>query len=158
VAEVARRLLDAASDVSGMAQLKLAYLAVDLAKELIGRWGRRKVAVLVDEVFQAVGLDKAGLYVKSLLKLIEYPLRSNAKIITIADTSVGVTKEEISRHLKQSPSQGLDMGADAPMLKAPVANLTQKSSRPAPSFNSITTGPREGLPALLHKAKPQSEL
>ncbi len=103
MAEVARRLLDAVSDVSGMAQLKLAYLAVDLAKGLIGRWGKRKVAVLVDEVFQAVALDKAGLYVKSLLKLIEYPLRSNAKIIIIADTSVGVTKEEISRHLKQSP-------------------------------------------------------
>ena len=61
VAEVARRLLDAASDVSGLAQLKLAYLAVDLAKELIGRWGKKKVAVLVDEVFQAVGLDKAGI-------------------------------------------------------------------------------------------------
>jgi hypothetical protein len=79
VAEVARRLLDAASDVSGLAQLKLAYLAVDLAKELIGRWGKKKVTVLVDEVFQAVGLDKAGIYVKSLLNLIEYPPRSYEK-------------------------------------------------------------------------------
>ena len=42
VAEVARRLLDAASDVSGLAQLKLAYLAVDLAKELIGGGARRR--------------------------------------------------------------------------------------------------------------------
>jgi hypothetical protein len=42
VAEVARRLLDAASDVSSLAQLKLAYLAVDLAKELIGGGARRR--------------------------------------------------------------------------------------------------------------------
>ncbi|NAZ35145.1 MAG: ATPase, partial [Pyrobaculum sp.] len=99
VAEVARRLLDAASDVSGLAQLKLAYLAVDLAKELMGRWGKKKVAVLVDEVFQAVGLDKAGIYVKSLLNLIEYPPRSYEKIVAIAATSEGVTREEIGRHL-----------------------------------------------------------
>jgi energy-coupling factor transporter ATP-binding protein EcfA2 len=99
VAEVARRLLDAASDVSGLAQLKLAYLAVDLAKELIGRWGKKKVAVLVDEVFQEVGLDKAGVYVKSLLNLIEYPPRSYEKIVAIAVISEGVTREEIGRHL-----------------------------------------------------------
>ena len=80
VAEVARRLLDAASDVSGLAQLKLAYLAVDLAKELIGRWGKKKVAVLVDEVFHAVGLDKTGIYVKSLLNLIEYPRGAMRKL------------------------------------------------------------------------------
>jgi hypothetical protein len=99
VAEVARRLLDAASDVSSLAQLKLVYLAVDLAKELIGPWGKKKVAVLVDEVFQAVGLDKAGIYVKSLLNLIEYPPRSYEKIIAIAVTSEGAAREEIGRHL-----------------------------------------------------------
>ncbi len=98
VAEVARRLLDAASDVSDLAQLKLAYLAVDLARELIGRWGKKKVAVLVDEVFQVVGLDKAGIYVKSLLNLIEYPPRSYEKIVAIAVTSEGLSRAEIGRH------------------------------------------------------------
>jgi len=98
VAEVARRLLDAASDVSGLAQLKLAYLAVDLAKELLERWGRRRVAVLVDEVFQAVGLDKAGIYVKSLLNLIEYPPRSYEGIVAVVATSEGLTRAEIGRH------------------------------------------------------------
>ena len=72
---------------------------MDLAKELIGRWGKKKVAVLVDEVFQAVGLDKAGIYVKSLLNLIEYPPRSYEKIVAIAVTSEGVAREEIGRHL-----------------------------------------------------------
>ena len=57
------------------------------------------MAVLVDEVFQAVGLDKAGIYVKSLLNLIEYPPRSYEKIVVIVVTSEGVTREEIGRHL-----------------------------------------------------------
>jgi hypothetical protein len=71
---------------------------VDLAKELFGRWGKKKVAVLVDEVFQTVVLDKTGIYVKSLLNLIEYPPRSYEKIIAIAVTSEGVAREEIKRH------------------------------------------------------------
>ena len=47
------------------------------------------MAVLADEVFQAVGLDKADIYVKSLLNLIEYPPRSYEKIVAIAVTSEG---------------------------------------------------------------------
>jgi hypothetical protein len=55
------------------------------------------VAVLADEVFQAVGLDKAGIYVKSLLNLIEYPPRSYEKIVALAATREGVTREEIGK-------------------------------------------------------------
>jgi energy-coupling factor transporter ATP-binding protein EcfA2 len=99
VAEVARRLVETVSDASGIAQLRLAYLAVDLARELIGRWGKRKVAVLVDEVFQAVGLDRAGMYVKSLLNLIEYPPKDYERIVALIATSEGLTRREIGRHL-----------------------------------------------------------
>jgi hypothetical protein len=49
VADVVRRLVEAAAETSGVAQLKLANLAIDIVKELLDRWGRRKVAVLVDE-------------------------------------------------------------------------------------------------------------
>jgi Archaeal ATPase. len=98
VAEVARKLVEAASEASGIAQIKLANLAVDLAKELIGRWGKRKVAVVVDEAFQAVGLDKAGIYVKSLLNLIEYPPKDYERIVAVAATSEGLSRREIGRH------------------------------------------------------------
>jgi hypothetical protein len=98
VDEVVRRLADAASEAIGVAQLKLATLAIDAVKELLARWGRRRVAVLVDEVFQAIGVDKAGIYVKSLLNLIEYPPRSYDGIVTVVATSEGVTRREIGRH------------------------------------------------------------
>ena len=58
VAEVARRLAEAASEVSGVAEVKLAYLAIEAVKELIRR-GKKRVAVLADEAFQAVGIEKA---------------------------------------------------------------------------------------------------
>ena len=53
----------------------------------------------MDEVFQAVGLDKTSIYVKSLLNLIEYPPRSHEKIVAIAVTSEGLSRAEIGRHM-----------------------------------------------------------
>jgi hypothetical protein len=97
VAEVARKLVEAASEASGVAQIKLANLAIDLIKELIKR-GKKRVAVLVDEAFQAVGVEKAGLYVKSLLALIEYPPGDYERIVAVAATSEGVSRREIGRH------------------------------------------------------------
>ncbi len=98
VDEVVRRLADAASETIGVAQLKLATLAIDAVKELLAKWGKRRVAVLVDEVFQAIGVEKAGIYVKSLLNLIEYPPRSYEGIVAVVATSEGVTRREIGRH------------------------------------------------------------
>jgi energy-coupling factor transporter ATP-binding protein EcfA2 len=98
VDEVVRKLADAASETIGVAQLKLATLAIDAVKELLARWDRRRVAVLVDEAFQAIGVDKAGIYVKSLLNLIEYPPRSYDGIVAVVATSEGVTRGEIGRH------------------------------------------------------------
>ena len=96
--EVVRRLAEAASEAFGIAQLKLATLALDVGRELLERWGRKRVAILVDDVFQAVGLDKAGIYVKSLLNLIEYPPKSYEGIVAVVATSEGVTRGEIGRH------------------------------------------------------------
>jgi hypothetical protein len=59
---------------------------------------KRKVAVLVDDAFQAIGLDKAAMYVKSLLGLTEYPPEGCEKVVAIATTSEGVSKREIGRH------------------------------------------------------------
>ncbi|MFZ8838407.1 MAG: ATP-binding protein [Pyrobaculum sp.] len=146
VAEVARRLLDAASDVSGLAQLKLAYLAVDLAKELIGRWGKKKVAVLVDEVFQAVGLDKAGTYVKSLLNLIEYPPRSYEKIVAIAVTSEGLSRAEIGRH------RWADVMPKWNMPREGFQQLYEKLPDPKPPFEEVWrwTGGNPGMLSRLY--------
>jgi hypothetical protein len=97
VAEATKRLVEAASEASGVAQVRLAYLAIDMIRELMRR-GKRRVAVLVDEAFQAIGVDKAGLYVKSMLSLIEYPPRDYERIVAMAATSEGLSTEEVGRH------------------------------------------------------------
>jgi Archaeal ATPase. len=98
VNEVVKKLVEVVSEVSGVAQIKLANLAINIIKELLSRWGRKRVAILVDEAFQAIGVEKAGLYVKSLLNLIEYPPSDYEKVVAIAATSEGLSRSEIGRH------------------------------------------------------------
>ncbi|MEM4059307.1 MAG: ATP-binding protein, partial [Pyrobaculum sp.] len=65
VKEVAKRLAEAAAETLGKAEVKLASLVIDLAVELLKK-KRKKVAVLADDVFQAIGLNEAAKYVKAL--------------------------------------------------------------------------------------------
>ncbi|MGC9131902.1 MAG: ATP-binding protein, partial [Pyrobaculum sp.] len=48
------------------------WSTIDIAREAI-RIGRKKMAVIVDDAFQAIGLEKAALYVKGLLGILEHP-------------------------------------------------------------------------------------
>jgi hypothetical protein len=98
VKELVSKLVEAASEAVGVAEVRLATLAIDAVKWLISRWGRGRVAVLVDDVFQAVGIDKAARYVKALLGLVEYPPEGYEKIVAIAATNEGVSRWEIGRH------------------------------------------------------------
>jgi energy-coupling factor transporter ATP-binding protein EcfA2 len=147
VNEVVRRLADAASEAFGVAQLKLATLAIDAVKELLARWGRKRVAVLVDEVFQAIGVDKAGIYVKSLLNLIEYPPRSYEGIVAVVATSEGVTRGEIGRH------RWAHLTPMWNMAKEGFRQLYDKISRPKPPFEEVWrwTGGNPNLLLELYK-------
>ena len=98
VKELVDKFAEAAADVVGVAQLKLATLAIDAVKWLVSRWKRGRVAVLVDDAFQAIGLDKAAMYVKALLGLVEYPPEGYESIVAIAATSEGLSRREIGRH------------------------------------------------------------
>ena len=97
VKEVARRLAEAAAGALGEARIWLATLAIDLTNLLIKRM-KKKVAVLADDVFQAIGLGEAAKYVKALLGVIEYPPASYERVIAVVATSEGVTRREIGRH------------------------------------------------------------
>ena len=99
IKEVVKKLAEAAAEVISVAQVKLASLALDIIKDLISIWKKKRVAILVDEVFQAIGLDRAEIYVKSLLNLIEYPHASYEAIVSIVATSEGTTRSKIGRHL-----------------------------------------------------------
>ena len=98
IKDVMKKLDEAAAEAIDIAGVKLATLAIDSVKELLSRWRRKRIAVLVDDVFQVIGLNKAGIYVKSLLNLIEYPPQDYEKIVVIAATSEGVSRREIGRH------------------------------------------------------------
>jgi len=98
VQDLIKRFVETLSEAVGVAQLKLASLAIFVVRELLTRWRRKKIAVLIDDVFQAIGLDKAETYVKELLGLIEHPPASYDNIVAIVATSEGVTRERIGRH------------------------------------------------------------
>jgi len=57
-----------------------------------------KVAVLMDDIFQAIGLEKAEIYTKILLNLIEYPPEEYEKIAVLAVSNEGVTRARVGRH------------------------------------------------------------
>ncbi len=75
----------------------LLYAAVEAlhraAKSVTGR-----IALLADDVFQAVGLDKAETLVKELLNMIEWPSVKYEKIVVIVSSSEGMTRERVGRH------------------------------------------------------------
>ncbi len=147
VKEVARRLAEAAAEAVGRAEIKLATLAIDLAKLLIAR-RRRKIAVLVDDVFQAIGLDKAAIYVKGLLGLIEYPPQSVDAIVVVVATSEGVTRREIGRH------RWADLTPIWNMPKEGFKQLYEQIPGEKPPFEDVwrITGGNPEVLASLYKA------
>jgi len=98
IKDIIKKLGNVATEAIGVAEVKIATLVIEAVKELIGVWRRKRIAVLLDEVFQAIGLDKAETYVKSLLNLIEYPPRSYERMVVIVATSEEVTRKKIGRH------------------------------------------------------------
>jgi energy-coupling factor transporter ATP-binding protein EcfA2 len=97
IKELVGKFVEAASEAAGVAEAKLASLAVTAVRWFMGR-RKRKAAVLVDDAFQAIGLDKAAMYVKSLLGLTEYPPEGCEKVVAVATTSEGLSRGEIGRH------------------------------------------------------------
>ena len=59
---------------------------------------RGRIAVIADDVFQVIGVDKAAAYVKGLLNMIEYPQYNYENMVVLVATSEGLSREEIGRH------------------------------------------------------------
>lgn len=148
VREVVEKLLKASSETLGIAEIKLATLAIDVIKDIL-RIGKRRVAVLVDEVFQAIGIDRAAMYVKSLLNLIEYPPRSYEKIVAVVATSESLSRREIGRHLWSEIRSMWNMSKEG------FREFYDKIPGPKPNFEYawIWTGGNPRLLSQLHQAK-----
>jgi energy-coupling factor transporter ATP-binding protein EcfA2 len=89
--ELAQRAL--AEDALG----RVAWAVFDFVREALKR-RRRKIAVLADDVFQAIGLNQAAAYVKGLLNTIEHPIYDYENIVVLVATSEGLSRREIGRH------------------------------------------------------------
>jgi len=77
---------------------KIVDVAINVAGRIIEKFSKPRVAVLMDDIFQAVGLNQAEIYVKALLNLIEWPPKEYEKIVVLVTSSEGVTWERIGRH------------------------------------------------------------
>ncbi|MFB6470654.1 MAG: ATP-binding protein [Vulcanisaeta sp. AZ3] len=125
----------------------IANSVILLTRELLKR-RKRKIAVIVDDAFQAIGLDKAAAYVKGLLGLIEHPPQPYDRIIAIAATSEGVSRAEIGRHLwsKLIPTWN--------MPKKGFEELYEKIPGQKPSFEEVWqwTGGNPRILSMLYEA------
>jgi hypothetical protein len=97
VKDVKERLLEILREATDAAWARASWALIELVKELI-RAGKRRLAVLADDVFQVIGLNKAAMYVKGLLGLIEYPPKEYEVLVAAVATSEGLSRREIGRH------------------------------------------------------------
>ena len=77
---------------------RIVDVAISVAYRVIKRFSKPRVAVLMDDVFQAVGVNQAEIFVKALLNLIEWPPAEYEKIVVLVASSEGVTRARIGRH------------------------------------------------------------
>jgi len=91
---IVKEVLSATPDPWG----KMVDVAITIAGWIIKRFRRSRVAVLMDDIFQAVGVENAEAYVKALLNLIEWPPAEYDKIVVLVASSEGVTRERVGRH------------------------------------------------------------
>ncbi|WP_054849189.1 ATP-binding protein [Vulcanisaeta sp. JCM 14467] len=146
IEDVKKRLLEILREATSESWVKAAWALIDLTRELI-KAGRRRTAVLADDVFQAIGLDKAAIYVKGLLGILEYPPGDYDVAITIAATSEGISKREIGRH------RWAYLDAMWNMTKEGFKQLYEQLPGPKPDFDGAwrLTGGNPKLLAQLHE-------
>ncbi|MEM1616163.1 MAG: ATP-binding protein [Pyrobaculum sp.] len=91
--EVAKRLPDPFNNAD-----VLIDVAVEALYRVVKKGRNKKIAVLADDVFQAIGLDRAELLVKQFLNMIEHPSIKYDKIVIVVASSEGVTRRRVGRH------------------------------------------------------------
>jgi hypothetical protein len=126
---------------------RLAMAVFDLTREVLRR-RRRKVAVIADDVFQVIGLDKAAAYVKGLLNMIEHPQYKYENLVVLVATSEGVSRREIGRHRWARLMPMWNMGRDG------FLQLYEKIPGPKPLFEEAWrwTGGNPNMLVELYKA------
>jgi hypothetical protein len=124
---------------------RLALAVFDLTREILKK-RRRKIAAIADDVFQAIGLDKAAAYVKGLLNMIEHPVYRYENIVILVATSEGLSRAEIGRH------RWADIMPMWNMPREGFKQLYEKIPGPKPSFEEVwrLTGGNPGMLSRLY--------
>jgi hypothetical protein len=110
---------------------------------------KAKVAIIADDVFQAIGLRYAAAYVKGLLNMIEHPQHSYERMVVIVATSEGVSRAEIGRHRWANLMPMWNMSREG------FEQLYRQIPGPKPSFEEVwrLTGGNPGMLAKLYQAR-----
>jgi len=124
---------------------RLALAVFDLTREILKK-RRRKIAIIADDVFQAIGLDKAAAYVKGLLNMIEHPVYSYENIVVLVATSEGMSRSEIGRH------RWADIMPMWNMPREGIRQLYEKLPGSKPPFEEVwrLTGGNPGMLSRLY--------
>jgi len=121
---------------------------LSVARLLVSRLRGGRIAVLVDEGFQAVGLERVESFVKSLLDLIEYPPGDYERIVVVVASSEGLSRERLARHSWVSPRMMWNMGVEG------FRALYERLPGEKPSFREVwrLAGGNPRLLARLYQA------
>jgi GTPase SAR1 family protein len=127
---------------------RIAWALFDFVRDLL-KVRKAKVAIVADDVFQAIGLRYAAAYVKGLLNMIEHPVERYEKIVAIVATSEGVSRSEIGRH------RWANLMPMWNMSKEGFEKLYERIPDPKPSFEDVwrLTGGNPGMLAKLYRAR-----
>ena len=127
---------------------RVAWAVFDFVRDLL-KVKKAKVAVVADDVFQAIGLDRAAAYVKGLLNAIEHPLYSYENIVVLVATSEGVSRREIGRH------RWADLMPMWNMSREGFEQLYEQVPEPKPDFEEAWrwTGGNPGMLAQLYRKR-----
>ena len=126
----------------------IAWAVFDFVRDLL-KVKKTKVAVVADDVFQAIGLEKAAMYVKGLLNAIEHPLYDYERMVVLVATSEGVSRREIGRH------RWAELLPMWNMPKAGFRQLYEQVPEPKPDFEEAWrwTGGNPWMLAQLYRKR-----
>lgn len=153
VESVKQRILKHLKQVSTEYEFaNLIWLVIDVALEAL-RHGEKRLAIIIDDAFQLIGVREAAVLIKGLLELIEHPEEMYEKIVAVAATSEGLSRTEIGRHRWADIRAMWNMSRDG--FEELYKELRKKVSDNMPGFDDIwlLTGGNPSLFSQLYQVK-----
>jgi energy-coupling factor transporter ATP-binding protein EcfA2 len=153
VESIKQRILERLRQVSTEFEfVKLIWLVIDVALEVL-KHGRKRLAIIVDDAFQFMGVKEAAALIKGLLELTEHPEEEYERIVAIAATSEGLSRTEIGRHRWAEIRAMWNMSREG--FEELYKELRRRASNNMPGFDDVwrLIGGNPSLLSQLYQAK-----